>query len=240
MSSRTYSTRATRLRRVREGVSYYVRLALLSRPYVLIALQQGIVNYSALAKLVHSDVERMAGRNFTPTSIKMAVLRVAKAMLESIPPTFKLSRVLANSTLKVYHNICVISVPRRTFDKLAERIARDMATASTSIFHVIKGEAVITIIAESTLTEKISSTLDNEEILRYLRNQSAIVLAGPPEILTTPGVVSLVSMSIAVRGVNLTEIVSCHRDIVLIIDSSDVPLAYETLRTLIETAKSQI
>ncbi|MCC5998309.1 MAG: hypothetical protein LM573_04460 [Thermofilum sp.] len=224
----------------REGVSYYVRLALLSRPYVLIALQQGIINYSALAKLIHGDVEKIAGRSFTKTSIKMAVLRVAKSMLETIPPTLRLSRVLSSSSLRVYHDLSVLSVPNSVFHTKIEKMFASGSLSKTSVLHVIKGETAVTIITDTEAAERIVSILTKEEILRHLRNQAAIVLTGPPEILTTPGIVSLVSMSIAVRGVNLTEIVSCHRDIILIVEGSDLSMAYDTLRTLIEWAKTQL
>lgn len=213
--------------------------ALLARPYILVAIQQGIVNYSALAKLLHADIEKMAGRKFTEISVKMAVLRVSKSLLEAVPPTHRLSRVLANSSLKVVQDVGVLSVTREGFEKLTSFLPIGSRGKTPQLFHVVQGASAVTVIADEPVVASLYSKASPETVLQYLRNQAAVILTGPPEILTTPGVVSLISLSVAVRGVNLTEIVSCHRDIVLIVNGSDVALAFETLRSLVEFAKTE-
>ncbi|RLE83723.1 MAG: hypothetical protein DRJ67_11730, partial [Thermoprotei archaeon] len=57
------------------SVSRAISEILLSKPVILAALELGVVNYSALARLLKEEVEERLGRRVSDTSVKMAIIR---------------------------------------------------------------------------------------------------------------------------------------------------------------------
>lgn len=220
----------------RDNIVRYVRLALISRPYVLESMRLGIVNYSALARLLHSEVEKLSGRRLTELSVKMAVLRASKELLEEGATARKLAVALVGSEVKLVDGVGVLSVDTSE----ASRILSSLSTVSLEDMYLqlVHGASALTLIGREDFLEKIYSTVSRSKIKQFLRRQSAIIVTGPPEILVTPGVVSVVSMALSVRGINLTEVVSSYRDIIFVLSSEESRRAYNILREFMSSLKS--
>ncbi|MEZ0345704.1 MAG: ACT domain-containing protein [Infirmifilum sp.] len=220
----------------RDNVVKHVKSALMTRPYILESMRLGIVNYSALARLLHSEVERLSGRKLTQLSVKMAVLRASKELLEEGATARKLALALVGSEIKLVGGLGVLSVdPSKAnviFSSLSSR------PSSEEYVQLVRGSSALTLIGSEEFLERIYSSIEKSNVKQFLRRQSAIIVTGPPDILVTPGVVSVVSMALSVRGINLTEVVSSYRDIIFILSSDEAPKAYNILRDLVSSLKS--
>jgi len=220
----------------RDNVVKYIKLALMSRPYILESMRLGIVNYSALARLLHGEVEKLAGRKLTQTAIKMAVLRAARELMEEGASARKLAVALVGSEIKLVDKLSVLSLDPSNAQTVLEALKK--AASANKYVQFVHGSSAVTLIGDEKLIEEIYRALVKGGVKQYLRNQSAIILTGPPEILATPGVVSIASMALSVRGINLTEVVSSYRDVVFVLSSEEAPRAYSIIRDLVLSLKS--
>ncbi|QOJ79459.1 hypothetical protein IG193_03085 [Infirmifilum lucidum] len=220
----------------RDNVVKYVKLALISKPYILESMKLGIVNYSALARMLHGEVERLSGRKLTQTAVKMAVLRASKELMDEGAGARKLALALVGSEIKVVDNLCVLSIdPGKTSSVL--NLLRETLPKNRYL-QLVQGVSATTIIGDEEFLGEIYNSLERRDVKQFLRRQSAIILTGSPEILTTPGVVSVVSMALSVRGINLTEVVSSYRDLIFVLGSDEAPRAYNIVRDLVISLKS--
>lgn len=219
----------------RDSVVKYVKLALASRPYILETMKLGIVNYSALARLIHREVERLAGRKITETGVKMAVLRAARELVDEGASARRLAVALVGSEIKLLDNLGVLSVDPGAVKKVLELLS---AIRVDGYFQFVQGLSAVTLIGKEDILEKVYSSLERSEVKQFLRNQSAVVVVGPPEILVTPGVVSVVAMALSARGINLTEVVSSYRDVIFVLGSGEAARAYSLIRELLQSLKS--
>lgn len=220
----------------KDTVVKYVKMVLMTRPYILESMRLGIVNYSALARLLHEEVEKLSGRKLTGISVKMAVLRASKELLEEGVKARKIATALVGSEIRLLDKLGVLSVDTLETSTIIKSIHNE--TSSNGYLQLVQGTSALTIIGREDFLEKIYAGIKRESVKQFLRNQSAIILTGPPEILVTPGVVSIVAMALSVRGINLTEVVSSYRDIIFIVDSSESSRAYSILRDFIESLRS--
>jgi hypothetical protein len=69
-----------------------------------------------------------------------------------------------------------------------------------------------------------------DDLLDALETQSAITLISPRQIITTPGVINYISSLMYRAGVNLTQIVSCYTDTIMIVDKKDSINAMKALQ----------
>ncbi|MEM4444439.1 MAG: hypothetical protein QXJ21_03630 [Thermofilum sp.] len=204
---------------------------ILSMPYIIEAMKLNIVNYSSLARLLKEDMERLSGRKLGEGSVKIAVLRAVKSLLEEYPPPERLSRALRGSELRVVEGLSVLSVAMHEGDKLLEGLSQ---VEKAKFVQFIQGFSAFTVVAEESVASELLSRVNSRNVLQYLREQAAIILTGPPDILVTPGVVSHLAMSLSSRGINLTEVLSSYRDVIFVVSRSDVGRAVEVIRNLLE------
>jgi len=216
-----------------DSVSRVVRESLGIRPCILEALRMGVVNYSALARMLQSDVERRLGRKVTLSAIKMAVTRLAKeeegrkAIIER-----RLVSVISKSSLTLVDDIAVVTLWEKEALKIMPKIFR--AAEKARFFQMTQGVGHVTLILDTVTFQALARDIPKEAIETIIENQSAVVLTSPREIIETPGVLSYLTTLLASEGINITQVISCHTDSIFVVDKSDSLKAYTALIELIE------
>uniref|UniRef100_A0A7C3SKG3 ACT domain-containing protein n=1 Tax=Thermofilum pendens TaxID=2269 RepID=A0A7C3SKG3_THEPE len=203
-------------------------------PYVLEAMKLDIVNYASLARLLKPDMERLAGKQLKEGAVKVAVLRAAKSLLEDYPPSDRLSRALSSGELKVIHGLATLSIPVSRRSELAKLLS---TLEEREFVQVAHGLSAITLVLSEKVAESLLAKLGPQNVLQFLRDQTAVIVTGSPEILVTPGVVSALALSLSSRGINLTEVLSSYRDIIFVMSRADSAKALEVLRNLLEVLR---
>jgi len=66
-----------------------------------------------------------------------------------------------------------------------------------------------------------------------IEDQSAIVIISPKQIIDVPGVIAYITDLLSSNGVNITQIISCYTDTLLIVDREDALKAYQILENKI-------
>jgi hypothetical protein len=188
-----------------------VRLYLKRRPQLLYMVNNGLCNYSALARRLQKEIFPSKHSEFT--AIKAALLRMGNEQAQEGKDWGKnVEKILRSSTVEVSSHIAVVSS---------------------------KGSIGIPVIAMSNSKSGVMSVVDSSHVSslkkkghKIIDSLTMVILCSPLELQDTPGVVSAILDAIAAEGINVLEIISCHTDTILIVKNSDAVRVYEILNAL--------
>jgi aspartokinase len=184
-----------------------VRNYLRNKPYLLEALEKGIVNLSELARQI--QIELKAG-NITAT--KAALRRFSEELQKRKQKREeKVLQLLKRSGIAVYDRKSVIIT------------AKEIAN-STGMKVDLPGKFVY-LLDRADLPERISTLVKHD-------NCTMIVVNSPEELEATVGVVAFLTTLLAEQNVNIVEFISCWTETIIVVEKKDSLKAYETLSNI--------
>ncbi|MEM0366763.1 MAG: ACT domain-containing protein [Acidilobaceae archaeon] len=222
----------------RVSIASVVRGLILSKPFLRGCLAEGIVNYSSLARLLSEEL-KVRGITASHGAIKMSLIRVRNEILESEKELkVKLKLVLGSTVLQIQSDLIVVTVRKhRVILKLVELVK---LMESSRFFQILQGVNTFTFIVSKEDSVKLLEIVGREDIIEVLNDQTAVILVSPKEIVETPGVVALIASTLYENDINITQIVSCYNDTIILVESAKAWEAYRVLETLIKSMRSQL
>lgn len=185
-----------------------VRDYLKNKPYMLEALEKGIVNLSELSRQIQRELKT---NNFI--AIKAALRRFSEELRKhKHKREEKVLQLLKKSTITVYdgRSVTITDRPIETKEKIKVNL---------------EGKFVY-LLEKSNLAE-ITDALKTHE------NCAMIVIHSPEELEATPGVVAFLASLLAEQNINIIEFISCWTDTIIVVERKDSLRTYETLSTVI-------
>ena len=187
---------------VAENVWLYVK----GKPYLQEALEKGVVNYSALARVIDRE---MGGKDFE--AVKAALRRLKERLgKERRNVEQKVLKVIKASRLEMRDKIAVIISNRKL---------------NIPVIAVAKSASGYTYIVGDDAVEKAEC----KDLLKIQKNLSMITIMSPESLEDTPGVLAYLLSSLAAENINVVEFVSCYRDTLLVFKDVDITKAFEIL-----------
>jgi len=184
-------------------ISKEVMIYLKRKPYVLEALEQEIINYSALARKIKKDLGDV---NFE--AIKTTIIRIAKDLRNKkkqrelkIINLLKKADFSINNKIATIHHISPLNIESIAFSK----------TPSGYMYFVKEN------IAEKSTFKKIDY------------GYAIIHIKSPKEIEDTPGVAAFLLSTLASENINVVHLMDCREDTFLVIKEFDAPLSFRVL-----------
>ncbi|MBO8173779.1 MAG: ACT domain-containing protein [Thermococcus sp.] len=212
------------------SITKVVKDLIMSKPAIRECMILDIVNYSALARLLLEELESKGIKTSTG-AVKMALIRLGgelKKERESLERQIK--NVIARTVIELQSDLTVVTVEKRVLLNRIERLSKIMEKAR--FFQLTQGVETFTIVVSSEEKEEIIKIL-REGIVDIIEEQTAIILISPDEIIETPGIVAFVTSALSSNGVNITQVISCHKDTIFVLDRRVAPKAYQILEELI-------
>jgi hypothetical protein len=212
-----------------QSVAQSVRAYIDARPVVRDALGMGIVNLSALTRRIRDE---------TGLGSEEAVLvacRRYKAPSQAPDYQAAIRRMLDKSKLEVRTRVAVLTAHAswKTFARL-EKALHTVAGRGHPV-HVLHGSESITIITDETLLEELRDALGEEEVIKDRKGLVELNIRSPDSIEDVPGILAFLASSLAAKGINFVEVISCHKDNMFLIAEADLFRAFEALNGLIQT-----
>jgi len=198
-------------------------------PSLIDGIKQGVINFSALAELIRDRVLRLANRKSVQIeAIKMALMRYAEELKESRKLIEEnISAILAKSVLEMKNDVTVFTVHQFALLNKLDKLTKYME--GSRFFQLIQGTKTFTIAAHQNLLPSLIELIEEKNILATNKDQSALILISPPEIIEVPGLVAYVTDLFATHNINITQFMSCHLDTIFIIKREDSVNAYKLL-----------
>jgi len=185
-----------------------VRNYLKNKPYILEALEKGIVNLSELARQIQKEL-----KTSNVIAIKAALRRFSDELQKSKRRrSEKVLQLLKKSTITVHDgkSVAITERPLETKNKIRVNL---------------EGEFVY--LLERNNLAKISNALQIHE------NCAMIVIHSPEELEATPGVVAFLTTLLAEQNINIIEFISCWTDTIIVVEKRDSLKTYEILSNII-------
>lgn len=207
----------------KETIASLVRKYVEKHPSIKDAMAYGIVNYAALGSLACSELGLKQH-----AAVSMALRRYTPSV--AVPHEKMIVSLLRKSSIEVFTNIAVVtlfkygSINSRIFE-----VGQEIARLRNSLFLVVEGSDTFTIITNDSNLERIKKKVRGE-VLRVEGNLSLILIKSPEEIEQVPGVAAFMASSLACRGINVVEMMSCWKDTIFIVDEKDIGSALSALR----------
>jgi aspartokinase len=184
-----------------------VRDYLRNKPYLLEALEKGIVNLSELARQIQIEIKT---DNITAT--KAALRRYAEELQKHKQKREeKVLQLLKRSGIAVYDRKSVIIT--------AKEIANN-----TGMKVDLPGKYVY-LLDRADLPERISTLVKHD-------NCTMIVVNSPEELEATVGVVAFLTTLLAEQNVNIVEFISCWTETIIVVEKKDSLKTYEALSNI--------
>lgn len=185
-----------------------VRNYLRNKPYLLEALEKGIVNLSELSRQIQKELKTS---NITAT--KAALRRFAEELQKHKQKREeKVLHVLKRSGIAVYDRKAVIITAKEINTKSGMKVD-------------LPGKFVY-LLDRADLPERISTLVKHD-------NCTMIVVNSPEELEATPGVVAFLTTLLAEQNINIVEFISCWTETIIVVDKKDSLKTYEALTNLV-------
>jgi len=179
-----------------------------NKPYLLEALEKGIVNLSELSRQIQKELK------ISDTSaIKAALRRYSEELQKHRQKREeKVLLLLKRSGIAVYDSKSVIITAKEL--------------ASNAGMKVDLLDKYVYLLDRNDLPERISSLVKHESC-------TMIVVHSPEELEATPGVVAFLATLLAEQNVNIVEFISCWTETIIVVEKKDNLKAYEVLSNLV-------
>lgn len=196
-----------------DNIASTVRKYLDLNPDLWKAIDVGIVNYSALARIVSSDtgIDNLE-------AISAALKRVPKSGFSNS----KYRKILKDSTIETRSSITVAILKPSTENlRLLINLTRNLVESYTE-YRIIQATQGCGLVIGDDLFRRISSMIPKKEIIEITQGLGELIIISSPEILHLKGYVSYSSSLLSNHGINIIQIVSFHNDITFILNPKDV------------------
>jgi hypothetical protein len=189
-------------------VAQNVRNHLRNKPYLLEALEKGIVNLSELSRQIQKEIKiddtsaiKAALRRYSEDLQKHKQKREEKVLL-----------LLRRSSVAVYDRKSVVITGKELNSKTGMKV--DLL------------DKFVYLLDRSDLPERINTLMKHE-------NSTLIVIHSPEELEATPGVVAFLASLLAEQNVNIIEFISCWTETIIVVDKKDSLKTYEILSNIV-------
>ncbi|USH00020.1 ACT domain-containing protein [Thermococcus argininiproducens] len=213
------------------SVAKIVKEIVLSRPAIKECLILDVINYSALARVILKELEKENIKT-SAGAVKMALIRIGEDLKKE--RTFfekKIKNVVAKTVIELQSDLTVITAERRAVLNNLEHLFKVMENAR--FFQLTQGVETFTLVLSSEEKEKVLEIIQPKAIVDLIEEQTAIILISPEEIIETPGIIAIMTSTLSSSGVNITQVISCHKDTIFVLNRRDAPKAYQILEDII-------
>ena len=190
------------------SIAQNVRNYLRNKPYILEALEKGIVNLSELARQIQKELKTK-----DPSAIKPALRRYSEELQKHKQKREeKVLHLLKRSSIAVYDRKSVMITGKEFNQKTGLKV--DLL------------DKFVYLLDRSDLPERVNALMKHD-------NCTMIVVHSPEELEATPGVVAFIATLLAEQSVNIVEFISCWTETIIVIEKKDSLKVYETLSNLV-------
>ncbi len=214
------------------SISNIVRKVITTHPSLLDCIKLDIVNYSSLARLLVDEVRKVGGfKEVGVNAVKMGIIRFSEMLKAETSTDDVIRNILAETTVELQTDLKLITLRKEI---MLARL-KDFISVITQarFFQLTQGTRTFTLVISEDVGREVTKFFGREFIEDVINDQAAIILISPKDIISVPGVVSYITSLLSWHGINITQIISCYVDTILVLNRGDVLRAYDLIEGLI-------
>ena len=215
------------MRTISSAVEDYIK----SKPFLISALSQGIINLTSLSRIIKSEIEISLKKEVRYGAIVMALKRLSTEL--EFRTTFKIVKIIKDigditvrSSL-VDYNFKVSDTLLSNQAKLLSKVDNndDFYTSS-------RGVNECNIVVSGNLISLVEDVLKDEVLLSKQTNLSSISIKLPAENVSIPGVYYFVFQRLSWEGINIYEVISTSNEFTILVNEDQVDKAFKVIKNL--------
>jgi len=208
-------------------VSNAIRQIVKDKPFVEEALTRGIINLSALSRLILPEVRKLTYKKVKEGAVLMALKRQPKKIKSAAFVGNVLSK---GGNLIVRSNLSEFTVSNLDFSvEKHKKIIKEIEKRRKYFLTITQGTFETTVIVASELKEIVERILEKDKIVFKLDGLSSITINLPGKTVLTSGVYYSILKILAWEGVNIVEVVSTFSEFILLLEEKEVSRAFSLL-----------
>ena len=222
MDLRTY------MKTISSAVEDYIK----SKPFLVSALTQGIINLTSLARMMNKDITSVMNKDVRNGAIVMALKRLSsdfefRSSLKIVRTLRNIGDITVRSSL-IDYNFKTSPTLLTSQAKLMTEISSDKDNFYTSS----RGVNECNVVVSGNLAEFVESCFSNETCIHKETELSSISVKLPIENVSVPGIYYFVFQRLSWEGINIYEVISTSNEFTILVNEEQVDKAFRIIKDL--------
>ncbi len=215
-----------------KSVASIVENYIKTKPFLLNALSQGIINLTSLSRIIMEEKQNEFDKEVKQGAIVMSLKRL----------TDELDFRANHNILKVIKNIGEITVRSSLTDytfALSETILNQQAcliseiNSFSDIFYTSsRGVNETNIVVSKSVDYLVEKHFANEKQIQKLEDLASITVKLPKENIVIPGIYYYIFQCLAWEGIIINEVISTSNEFTILVSESQVETAFRVIKNL--------
>ncbi len=203
-----------------------------SSEIALTSLSHGYLNFTAFAESIHKEVERKTKKPVKVGSIVVALSRLANKYTSTKKDDLLPTVELQDLTLKT-HLMELTFERTQNSQKFTAKLYADKKINTREFFVVSQGVSEITIISTEDNEKEILRAFGTDKPTKSIRNLVAFSLRFDESYLQVPNTIYSLIRPLALKQINLIEVVSTYSELTFILERKEMERAFEIFNNLL-------
>lgn len=221
-----------KINKIMQTISECVYKLVSHQPFILEALQKGIINISSLARIMKPEIEEILKKDVQPGAIIMSLQRYTQEKEVTISRKLKLC---LNNISDIFVRSGLSEFTYKNSETLFNRYVTFVNKISLSnevFFTYVHGLFETDYVVSNSLVKKFNDFFEKEIKVSVETNLSSITLRLPKMNVQTPGFYYHILQALAWDGINIINIISTTNEFSIIVRDADVEKAFSVIKKL--------
>lgn len=213
-------------------ISSVVENYIKTKPFLLSALSQGIINLTSLSRNMLPELQQELGKDVKQGAIVMALKRLSEDL--DFRLNHKIVKVLKNLgeiTVRSSLSDFTFAVSDTILNKQADLIS-EINTYSDIFYTSSRGVSETNIVVSESVSHLVEKHFANEKLLHKFDNLASITIKLPKDNVSTPGVYYFIFQRLAWEGIIINEVISTSYEFTVLVSDEDVDIAFKVIKDL--------
>lgn len=213
-------------------ISHLVKKYVDEHPFIAEGIVKGIISNPGLAEQLKEPFEKELKKKVKESAIVMALRRYSEE-IEHKQGKKSFKKVSSQISMKSGLLVIGLEKSKELFHKL-NRIYSKIDYSKGEVFNVSHGNNEVSIIAESSMYEKIKMFLDEEDYLKKEENLVSVTILFSEQYFNTPGMIFAVVRQLAWNNINIVELVSANQELSILVKKEYSARALKVLQEIMD------
>lgn len=202
-------------------------------PFIEEGLSKGLINYSAFARQIRSQLEKRLYKDIKEGTIVMALKRLSEKLtkLQSSKSRLNLTDLTVRSNLTEF-----TFANSQTLLEKEEELLNRLSGKKDIFCNLSAGIRETTFIISSEIADETKKIFKGEALVSNIDSLSSISISLPGEVVYMSGIYYQILKMLAWENINVIEVFSTYTELTIIIENKDVGRAFSALKSFSETA----
>ncbi|PWA06567.1 aspartate kinase [Flavobacterium psychrotolerans] len=213
-------------------VSSIVENYIKTKPFLLSALSQGIINLTSLSRNMMIELDSEFGKEVKQGAIVMALKRLSVDL--DFRLNHKIVKVLKNLgeiTVRSSLSDYAFAVSDTIFNNQVELIS-EINNYSEIFYTSSRGVSETNIIVSESVGHLVDKYFANEKLIQKLDNLASITVKLPNDNVVIPGIYYFIFQRLAWEGIIINEVISTSNEFTILVSEEVVDVAFRVIKDL--------